>query len=269
MVTAVTTIARLCTLVSISELTAWVPISVSIVHLKPCDYPVIENGKISERMAHSYFPMRIGQYVDYHCRNGYLAPNGGRVVRIYCSKGGWNPEPKCLSKCTSTISISVRLRKKGCPNLWLGAEQVQRGSHTPPWMPKCLFSDVTCEPPPEIAGGKVQGVKKPRYLPGETAHYQCWQGFQMTGASTVTCQNGTWTERPQCKGNCRLSETAMARNNIKLRWSSKRSNIYRSKETISFKCYFLFREVSNPEDFEAQCQDGVINYPRCESQLEK
>uniref|UniRef100_A0A8B9ZQR6 Sushi domain-containing protein n=1 Tax=Anas zonorhyncha TaxID=75864 RepID=A0A8B9ZQR6_9AVES len=68
-------------------------------------------------------------------------------------------------------------------------------------VPKFLFSDVTCEPPPEIAGGKVQGVKKPRYLPGETAHYQCWQGFQMTGASTVTCQNGTWTGRPQCKGD--------------------------------------------------------------------
>uniref|UniRef100_A0A8B9TBF0 Sushi domain-containing protein n=1 Tax=Anas platyrhynchos TaxID=8839 RepID=A0A8B9TBF0_ANAPL len=98
MVTAVTTIARLCTLVSRSELTAWVPISVK----KPCDYPVIENGKISERMAHSYFPMRIGQYVDYHCRNGYLAPNGGRVVRIYCSKGGWNPEPKCLKTCFVT-----------------------------------------------------------------------------------------------------------------------------------------------------------------------
>lgn len=24
-------------------------------------------------------------------------------------------------------------RPSPCPNLWLGAEQVQRGSHTPPW----------------------------------------------------------------------------------------------------------------------------------------
>lgn len=60
---------------------------------------------------------------------------------------------------------------------------------------------MTCEPPPEIAGGKVQGVKKSRYLPGESAHYHCWQGFQMTGASTVVCHNGTWTEMPKCKGN--------------------------------------------------------------------
>ncbi|XP_071897995.1 complement factor H [Anas platyrhynchos] len=450
----------------------WVPAPDCVE--KPCDYPVIENGKISERMAHSYFPMRIGQYVDYHCRNGYLAPNGGRVVRIYCSKGGWNPEPKCLKTCFVTHLENGYFRYNRYT--YTEGERIQyvcnqdyrtesaggevtctKNGWSP--FPRCIRKNVTCEPPPEIAGGKVQGVKKPRYLPGETAHYQCWQGFQMTGASTVTCQNGTWTERPQCKEkpcdypviengkisermahsyfpmrigqyvdyhcrngylapnggrvvriycskggwnpepkclktcfvthlengyfrynrytytegeriqyvcnqdyrtesaggevtctkngwspfprcirkmvctaseedmdrnnieliwrgerklystsggftefdckigyvqdpasspfrvqcmdgtleyprckpgrNCRLSETAMARNNIKLRWSSKRSNIYRSKETISFKCYFLFREVSNPEDFEAQCQDGVINYPRCQSPMEK
>uniref|UniRef100_A0A672U830 Sushi domain-containing protein n=1 Tax=Strigops habroptila TaxID=2489341 RepID=A0A672U830_STRHB len=42
----------------------------------------------------------------------------------------------------------------------------------------------------------IQGVKKSRYLPGESARYQCWRGFEMTGASTVVCQNGTWTELP-------------------------------------------------------------------------
>uniref|UniRef100_A0A8B9UJM9 Sushi domain-containing protein n=1 Tax=Anas zonorhyncha TaxID=75864 RepID=A0A8B9UJM9_9AVES len=184
------------------------------------------------------------------------------VMLIYIP--GAHSAPESQGKNGGQIKVGKAILLLALKNIIWGVTRCFLNS-----MPKCLFSDVTCEPPPEIAGGKVQGVKKPRYLPGETAHYQCWQGFQMTGASTVTCQNGTWTERPQCKGNCRLSETAMARNNIKLRWSSKRSNIYRSKETISFKCYFLFREVSNPEDFEAQCQDGVINYPRCESQLEK
>lgn len=59
---------------------------------------------------------------------------------------------------------------------------------------------MRCGPPPEISGGKVQGFKKSRYLPGETAKYECWNGFRMTGASTVSCQNGTWTELPTCKG---------------------------------------------------------------------
>ncbi|KAM6077421.1 complement factor H-related protein 1-like isoform 2-T2 [Theristicus caerulescens] len=68
------------------------------------------------------------------------------------------------------------------------------------WTAPPFCEDVTCEPPPEIAGGKVQGVKKSRYLPGESARYQCWRGFEMTGASTVACQNGIWTELPKCKG---------------------------------------------------------------------
>uniref|UniRef100_A0A8B9TB87 Sushi domain-containing protein n=1 Tax=Anas platyrhynchos TaxID=8839 RepID=A0A8B9TB87_ANAPL len=314
---------------------------------KPCDYPVIENGKISERMAHSYFPMRIGQYVDYHCRNGYLAPNGGRVVRIYCSKGGWNPEPKCLKTCfvthlengyfrynrytytegeriqyvcnqdyrTESAGGEVTCTKNGwspfprCIRKTIECETpiLPNGSISPrkdkysngdvvkffcekkykrvgpasaqcyyfgwsPSPPACkerpcgsipavanaafegrskekyepgetiryqchegfkatglpeifcrrgtwstppICEDVTCEPPPEIAGGKVQGVKKPRYLPGETAHYQCWQGFQMTGASTVTCQNGTWTEQPQCKGEFSLSLSPCSRLSVK------------------------------------------------------
>uniref|UniRef100_A0A8B9ENA7 Sushi domain-containing protein n=1 Tax=Anser cygnoides TaxID=8845 RepID=A0A8B9ENA7_ANSCY len=78
----------------------WVPAPDCVE--KPCDYPVIENGKISERMARFYFPMRIGQYVEYYCRNGYSTPSGERVVRMVCSKGGWNPEPKCLKICSVT-----------------------------------------------------------------------------------------------------------------------------------------------------------------------
>ncbi|XP_040421668.1 complement factor H-related protein 1 [Cygnus olor] len=207
-------------------------------------------------------------------------------------------------------------------------------------VPSCR--DGTCEPPPEIAGGKVQGVKKPRYLPGETAHYQCWQDFQMTGASTVTCQNGTWTELPQCKGeggkcgpppdiengdilsfqlkqypqgatlkykcasfyvlkgpeqitctdgqwtnppvclaacttseedmdrnnierdglekDCTVLEMAMERNKFKLRQSRRRSYHIALRKYIVYVQDFL-PEVSNPEEFNAQCQDGVITIP--------
>uniref|UniRef100_A0A8C5UII2 Sushi domain-containing protein n=1 Tax=Malurus cyaneus samueli TaxID=2593467 RepID=A0A8C5UII2_9PASS len=45
-----------------------------------------------------------------------------------------------------------------------------------------------------------------RHFPGESAKYQCWQNFKMTGASTVMCQNGTWTEPAMCsdisRGRC-------------------------------------------------------------------
>uniref|UniRef100_A0A8D0EMF2 Sushi domain-containing protein n=1 Tax=Strix occidentalis caurina TaxID=311401 RepID=A0A8D0EMF2_STROC len=78
----------------------WVPVPGCVQ--KPCDYPAIENGKLSESWEYRknyYFPMRVGQYVDYHCANGYSTPSGHYWVRIVCSGRGWSPEPKCLKIC--------------------------------------------------------------------------------------------------------------------------------------------------------------------------
>ncbi|XP_066857538.1 complement factor H-related protein 5-like isoform X3 [Anser cygnoides] len=297
--------------------------------------------------------LKSGDFVEFDCKIGYVQDPASSPFRVQCMDGTLE-YPRCQPGKDCTVlemameRNNIKLRQSRRRSYTYRSEeyilftckisyrevsnpedfnaQCQDGVIN---YPRCEY--VTCEPPPEIAGGKVQGVKKPRYLPGETAHYQCWQGFLMTGASTVTCQNGTWTELPQCKAactaseedmdrnnielrwrgerklystsgdfvefdckigyvqdpasspfrvqcmdgtleypwckpgrNCRLSETEMKRNNIKLRQSRRRSNTYRSKETISFTCPFSYREVSNPEDFEAQCKDGVINYPRCE-----
>lgn len=68
---------------------------------KPCDYPSLENGRLSD--ARYYFPKRFGQTVDYYCLNGYSTPTGAFWVRATCSETGWFPEPKCLSKYISTI----------------------------------------------------------------------------------------------------------------------------------------------------------------------
>ncbi|KAI6064105.1 Coagulation factor XIII B chain [Aix galericulata] len=307
---------------------------------RPCgSIPAVANAAYEGRSKEKYEP---GETVRYQCHEGFQVTG---PPEIFCRRGNWSTPPNCEDvRCGAPpeilnahiISTQHQRYLPGAKVHYecesnsqiMGVNYVICSDGHWTKVPSCR--DVTCEPPPEIAGGKVQGVKKPRYLPGETAHYQCWQGFQMMGASTVTCQNGTWTEQPQCKAfcttskedmnrnnielkwvvqrhlsitsrnfiefdckigyvqdpasspfrvqcmdgtleyprckpgrNCRLSETAMERNNIKLRWSRKRSNIYRSKETILFECNSPYRKVSNPEDFEAQCHDGVINYPRC------
>ncbi|NWS50682.1 FHR2 protein, partial [Probosciger aterrimus] len=123
--------------------------------------------------------------------------------------------------------------------------------------------DVTCKPPPEIAGGKVQGVKKSRYLPGESARYQCWRGFEMTGASTVACQNGTWTELPTCRVACTASEEDMDRNNIELKWVTRRKLYSRSGDFVEFQCKRGYLEDPASSPFRVECLEGTLEYPRC------
>uniref|UniRef100_A0A8C3JCV2 Sushi domain-containing protein n=1 Tax=Calidris pygmaea TaxID=425635 RepID=A0A8C3JCV2_9CHAR len=75
---------------------------------KPCDYPVIENGRLSGSLEYGkdlYFPMSLGQYASYRCNSGYSTPNGHSWLYIVCSKTGWSPQPKCLSKYISTICL--------------------------------------------------------------------------------------------------------------------------------------------------------------------
>ncbi|OXB68291.1 hypothetical protein ASZ78_016692 [Callipepla squamata] len=170
---------------------------------------VNQNLKIEKEGKTVYL---AGAIVKFTCRSGFelVGPS-----EISCSMGNWSLSPMCSEMSCGSIpnvpnsAIEGRNKEEYEPGETVryqcneGFEAVglpeiicRRGNWSAP--PFC--EDMTCEPPPEIAGGKVQGVKKSRYLPGETAEYQCWQGFQMTGASTVSCQNGNWTKLPTCKG---------------------------------------------------------------------
>ncbi|NXU95458.1 FHR1 protein, partial [Xiphorhynchus elegans] len=131
------------------------------------------------------------------------------------------------------------------------------------WSQAPVCRDMTCEPPPEIAGGKIENFKKSRYLPGESANYHCWQGFTMTGTSTVVCQNGTWTERPKCKVACTASEEDMDRNNIELKWSTRSKLYSTSGDFIEFRCKPGYLKELESSPFRVQCVEGMLEYPRC------
>ncbi|XP_051481399.1 complement factor H [Apus apus] len=176
----------------------------------PCgEIPNVANAQIEGRNKKMYEP---GETIRYQCNNGFLIIGPPEII---CREGNWTAPPFCED---ATCGIAPEI-----PNAYITSVQQQRylpgarvqyecesnyqmiGGHyvtctNGEWSQAPTCRDLTCEPPPEIAGGKVQGVKKSRYLPGESARYQCWQGFQMTGDSTVVCRNGTWTELPKCKG---------------------------------------------------------------------
>ncbi|NXE07892.1 CFAH factor, partial [Lophotis ruficrista] len=171
--------------------------------------PKVANAQIEGRKKEIYEP---GETIRYQCDAGFLIVGPPEII---CREGNWTAPPFCEDVSCGTAPeipnayITSPQQERYLPSARVQYEcesnfQMMGRSYVTctngEWSQAPTCRDVTCEPPPEIAGGKVQGVKKSRYLPGESARYQCWQGFQMTGASTVACQNGTWTERPKCKG---------------------------------------------------------------------
>ncbi|XP_069718628.1 complement factor H-related protein 5-like [Phaenicophaeus curvirostris] len=196
-------------------------------------------------------------------------------MKIKCLNGEWKPLPLCAAEETTcppppqvpgAQQITVgRKYKHGSKIAFSCLESFQliglneitciEGKWQSP--PYCL--DVTCEPPPEIAGGKVQGVKKLRYMPGENAHYQCWRGFEMTGAPTVVCQNGTWTEQPKCKGKGgKCGPPPVIENGDLLSFPMQE---YAAGATLRYKCPSLYT-LEGSESI--TCTDGQwTNPPVC------
>ncbi|KAJ7400062.1 hypothetical protein BTVI_108795 [Pitangus sulphuratus] len=174
------------------------------------DPPRLENPnlKIEKEEKSIYL---TGAKFKYVARSGYTL-NGS--TEITCTMGEWTAAPACLEmSCGSIPKVAhaqfegrnTKIYEPGETILYrcdagfqtVGSPEIicREGNWTAP--PSC--EDTKCKPPPEIAGGRIN-MKKSKYLPGETANYECWQGFKMTGTSTVVCQNGIWTELPKCKG---------------------------------------------------------------------
>ncbi|NXB18826.1 CFAH factor, partial [Rhagologus leucostigma] len=179
----------------------------------PCgSVPKVANAQFEGRKKKFYEP---GETVSYHCASGFQIMGFPEII---CREGNWTVPPFCEDvSCGAAPEI---------PNAHIASTPQQRylpdakvhyqcernfqmtgrnyvTCSNGQWSQAPVCRDVTCEPPPEIAGGRIDGTKKPRYSPGESAKYQCWQNFKMTGASTVVCQNGTWTDLPTCKGQSR------------------------------------------------------------------
>ncbi|KFQ21438.1 Complement factor H, partial [Merops nubicus] len=177
---------------------------------RPCErFPKVTHSQIEGRNKATYEP---GETIRYLCEEGYLIVGSAEII---CREGNWTEPPFCEDvRCGAAPEIpSARItspqQERYLPGAIVKYEcesnfQMMGGNYVTctngEWSQAPICRDVTCDPPPEIAGGNIQGVKKSRYLPGESARYQCWQGFEMTGASSITCQNGNWTEQPKCKG---------------------------------------------------------------------
>ncbi|XP_044884908.1 complement factor H-like isoform X2 [Mauremys mutica] len=195
----------------------WLPIPRCI--LRPCDYPNIENGALTdyyELYKERAFPAQLGLSIYYRCLDGYVSEKEEDWTQISCTRGGWSPAPKCLKKCSPGHLENGRFLYSSWKTYKEGADISYVCS------PHNLKTKVTCtkngwSPTPtctstkicekvEIQNGYFSESKRRFNLNGE-ATYGCQIGYttpegKVTG-KTQCLQEG-WTPLPKCIKTCEM-----------------------------------------------------------------
>ncbi|XP_058524945.1 complement factor H-related protein 1 isoform X4 [Ochotona princeps] len=96
-------------------------------------------------------------------------------------------------------------------------------------LPKCILAKNAIIISPKMA----------RYLSGHKVRYECNRPFEIFGEVEVMCQNGTWTEAPQCKdstGNCG-PPPPIENGDI----TSFSSQVYPSGSSVEYQCQTMYK----------------------------
>ncbi|KAM7014081.1 complement factor H [Passerculus sandwichensis] len=235
----------------------------------PCgSVPKVANAQFEGRKKESYEP---GETVRYQCGPGFQIVGS---PEIFCRKGNWtspSTSPFCRDvSCGAAPEIpDARMADAPQERYLPGARvhyQCERNFQMTganyilcsngQWSEPPVCRDVRCDPPPQIAGGSIEGIRKSKYMPGESANYQCWKNFKMTGPSTVVCKNGSWTELPTCKGQAgRCGTPPVIQSGDLLHFPLLE---YQEGETVEYKCPDFYILEGSPT---ITCRNGQWTDP--------
>ncbi|XP_004756526.1 complement factor H isoform X1 [Mustela putorius furo] len=231
----------------------------------PCDPP--EYVVPYSLPLHKSDTYQDGEEIVYKCEEGF-GTNGSASIK--CLGGKWSHPPECIkTDCFGLPDFGIAIpigRKKDlyrseekvtfvCPKIYQldGPNFIQciKGQ----WIgePKC--KDISCENPPKVENAIILD-EKTRYLPGETARYECTKPFELFGDVEVTCSNGNWSQPPQCaepSGKC-VSPPSVDNGDI----TSFPQAAYAPGSSVEYKCqaYYVLQGPST-----ITCTNGEWSSP--------
>ncbi|XP_030061759.1 complement factor H isoform X3 [Microcaecilia unicolor] len=238
--------------------------------------PTINNGKAATPLKPSYSD---GDTVIYNCDSGYQAEESNEIT---CTGGKWSTPPQCkeaLATCDKPPFISngaiqgseLRKYKAGqsvtyrCINYYVmdGSPTVTclQGRWSQP--PTCFEALATCDQPPSISNGAIQGSELRKYKAGQSVTYRCINYYVMDGSPTVTCLQGRWSQPPTCFEPCTASDEEMKTNNIQLRWLDDEKLYVQHGHRVEFTCKYNYVVLPPSQEFRLTCIRGHLDYPKC------
>uniref|UniRef100_A0A671FNH3 Complement factor H related 4 n=1 Tax=Rhinolophus ferrumequinum TaxID=59479 RepID=A0A671FNH3_RHIFE len=237
----------------------------------------IPNGFISE----SDLTYPVENQVEYKCKQGYGTADGHTTGSITCQQNGWSTQPTCNKYCgmpvfenATAVITGARFRVNDTLDYkCLDGYENQDGKSTASmvcgedgWthLPTCYKSTDMCGRPPSISNGDITSFLLAVYPPGSRIEYQCQAYYQLRGSKYVTCNEGTWSEPPKCMDPCVISEQSMNKNNIQLKGKEDKTYYAKTGDLIEFVCKSGHTAATSQQTFQAVCQEGVVEYPRCE-----
>nr|XP_034368727.1 complement factor H-like [Arvicanthis niloticus] len=171
-----------------------------------------------------------GEKVSVLCQDNYLTQDPEEMV---CKDGRWQSLPRCIEKipCSQPPKIehgSINLPRFSvvrrdsiessshehgttfsyvCDDGFRISEENVVTCYMGKWSspPRCKSLDNSCVDPPHVSDSIIVTRSKAKYPSGDRVRYECNKPFELFGEMEVMCQNGIWTEPPQCKdstGKC-------------------------------------------------------------------
>ncbi|XP_067323683.1 complement factor H-like isoform X3 [Anolis sagrei] len=236
--------------------------------------PVVANGDIVGNRDNIYLP---GQILHYECQKDFeiIGPN-----TVRCENQAWSEPPTCQDvRCPPPPDIlhgrlQGNVKQKYSPNESVMYQcdhgYIIFGFHIitclkKQWSeaPQCKVYTGKCGRPPSIENGDIIDLLKQEYESGESVTYKCQRFYAMEGNAVVSCQDGHWSEPPECKEPCTASEEDMEHNNIRLRWSQAEKVYSQDGDITEFACKSGYSPVV-PFTHRVRCVNGAFEYPRCE-----
>ncbi|XP_053098956.1 complement factor H isoform X2 [Hemicordylus capensis] len=233
-----------------------------------CEHPNLVQGKFEPRTKDQFVHKDV---VQFSCNKGYQRVG---PASAQCYHFGWSPPPPVcknqVSPCTAPPSISDgnitgELREEYSHGdkveyvcqvsfalVGSGTIECIDGNWTS--LPSCTVEEKTCEQPPNIRRGRVVSEERETYFHGDTASYECEEGFVLVGTNLAKCLHGKWN-LPSCAPLC--PPPPQLPNAIDI----TEIRNYADKEKIHFRCrqHFL---LQGPK--EITCERGQWQTPpRC------
>uniref|UniRef100_A0A6I8NXN4 Sushi domain-containing protein n=1 Tax=Ornithorhynchus anatinus TaxID=9258 RepID=A0A6I8NXN4_ORNAN len=237
---------------------------------------------ISEQISY----LQVGDSFEIKCQSGYLLVSESDF-KVQCEK-----DQIIYPQCTERCELSTKeMEENNIKLFWTTFIKRAFVSHldtyvftcrsgytedpnSSPFHVRCLKREIQypkcatlkelgkCGPPPPIKNGDMASRLYMEYDSGTSVKYKCSKFYEMEGSETVTCQNGEWTNPPECFEKCVTSPKEMERNNIQLKWGFLKF-LFFSPDSFEFMCKNGYIEDPSSSPFEVRCFKGGIKYPKC------